>query len=164
MINELHGDVLATVDCVIVHCVNCQGVMGAGIARQIKAEFPDAYDVYKETYDNGLLVLGSVSYAYIPPLAKAPHNVYRTGQKIIANAAGQDQTGTHVRQLDYDATRTCFFYINDAMKVFEREFGITTINFPLFGCGLAGGDWKTVAEIIEEEVNDRWTKNLYLYP
>ena len=157
MINELHGDVLKSVDSVIVHCVNCQGVMGAGIAAQIKTRYPQAYDVYKETYANNLLVLGSVSYAYFP-------KTNDDGQKIIANAAGQDKTGAHVRQLDYDATRTCFFYINDAMRIFEREFGITTINFPLFGCGLAGGDWKTVAEIIEEEVNDRWTKNLYLFP
>ncbi len=66
MINEIHGDVLNTVDSIIIHCVNCQGVMGGGIAAQIKRRYPEAYDVYKETYENGLLVLGSVSYAYFP--------------------------------------------------------------------------------------------------
>lgn len=153
MINTLHGNVLDTGNSVIVHCVNCQGVMGSGIAREIRERFPDVYETYLETYKNGVLHLGSVSYVYLP-----------LEDKIIANAAGQDWYGTTKVHLDYDATRTCFMNINEDMKFFESEYGIITINFPLFGCGLAGGDWNKVSQIIEEEVSDKWTKNLYLYP
>jgi O-acetyl-ADP-ribose deacetylase (regulator of RNase III) len=157
MINTLHGNVLDTVDSVIVHCVNCRGVMGSGIAREIKERFPEAYETYRQTYENGVLHLGSVSYVYFP----SDHNVQ---QKIIANAAGQDWYGAGKVHVDYDATRTCFLNINEDMKFFRDEYGITTMNFPLFGCGLAGGDWNIVSQIIEEEVSDEWTKNLYLYP
>ena len=93
MIKTVHGDVLAESNCVIAHCVNCLGVMGGGIARQIRAEYPEAYDVYRETLDNDLLVLGSVSYAYIPASESMGH-------KIIANAAGQEKTGFPERQAD----------------------------------------------------------------
>ena len=157
MINTLHGNVLDTENAVIVHCVNCQGVMGSGIAREIRERFPEAYETYRETYQNKILHLGSISYVYFP----AVENV---GHKIIANAAGQDWYGAGNVHVDYDATRICFANINEDMKHFKAEHGITTINFPLFGCGLAGGDWTKVSEIIEEEVSDEWTKNLYLYP
>ncbi len=157
MINTIHGDVLDTTNAVIVHCVNCLGIMGAGIAKQIRIRFPEAYDVYRESYDSKLLTLGSVTYMYYPKTEQSE-------QKIIANAAGQETVGTKTRQVDYDATRMCFYNINDAMKIFENEFKISTINFPLFGCGLAGGDWQIISKIIEEEVNDKWTKNLFLYP
>lgn len=157
MINTLHGNVLDTDNCLIVHCVNCKGVMGGGIAAEIRKRFPDVYETYRDSYKNGYLELGSVTYVYYPPTKTS-------GPKIIGNAAGQDGYGTDRVHVDYNAVRTCFYYINDAMRTFQERHGITTINFPLFGCGLAGGDWKIVSEIIEEEVSDKWTKNLYLYP
>lgn len=157
MINTIQGNVLDEKNCVIAHCVNCQGVMGGGIAKEIKARYPDVFKTYHDLYLDGLLQLGTVSYVYLP---------YENGDgdKVIANACGQEYYGTDKMHVDYEAVRTCFFYINDAMKIFHRNHGITTLNFPLFGCGLAGGDWKIVSEIIEEEVSDEWTKNLYLFP
>ena len=37
---------------VICHQVNCQGVMGAGIAKQIRARWPEVYEDYKKTIEN----------------------------------------------------------------------------------------------------------------
>lgn len=60
-----HGDVLNT-DCwIIAHQVNCQGVMGGGLARQIKDRYPDAYINYREYIEdykecNGTVPLGTI--------------------------------------------------------------------------------------------------------
>ena len=43
-----HGDVLNT-DCrIVAHQVNCQGVMGGGLARQIRDRYLDVYTKYCE--------------------------------------------------------------------------------------------------------------------
>lgn len=153
MINEHKGNVLDTENAVVVHCVNCQGIMGSGIAREIKERFPEAFDMYHKTYLQGILTLGSVSYA-----------VVETNQNmIIANAAGQYAYGRERVHVDYDATRYCFRQINHYMDIFFLpDYGINTVNFPLFGCGLAGGSWDIVSQIIDEELDDKWEKNLYV--
>ena len=47
MIKHVKADIFTT-DCdIIVHQVNCYGVMGAGIAKQVKERYPDVYDIYK---------------------------------------------------------------------------------------------------------------------
>lgn len=41
MIKHVKADIFTT-DCdIIVHQVNCYGVMGAGIAKQVKERYPD---------------------------------------------------------------------------------------------------------------------------
>ena len=34
-------------DTIICHQVNCKGVMGAGLAKQIRDKWPDVYDRYR---------------------------------------------------------------------------------------------------------------------
>ena len=47
MVNYVKGNLLDS-DCdYICHQVNCQGVMGSGIARQIRERWPRVYDGYK---------------------------------------------------------------------------------------------------------------------
>lgn len=72
----------------ILHITNCQGVMGSGVALQIKEEYPQAYNDYKKAYDEGKLKLGFFTLTTLS-----------TGKKII-NACAQDQFGTDKRQLD----------------------------------------------------------------
>ena len=47
MITIKKGDVLRSRAMYICHQVNCMGVMGAGIAKQIKAMYPEVYEEYK---------------------------------------------------------------------------------------------------------------------
>ena len=59
-----NGNLLDTELTFIVHQVNCQGVMGAGVARQIKEKFPKAWENYKaDLAAYGDLNLGSYSRA-----------------------------------------------------------------------------------------------------
>ena len=52
MVSHINGDLLKVqkelnLD-VICHQVNCQGVMGSGIAKQIRDTYPIVYDNYKK--------------------------------------------------------------------------------------------------------------------
>ena len=47
---------------VIVHGCNCMCTMGAGIAKQIKQKFPEAYRVDCQTKKGDRSKLGTISY------------------------------------------------------------------------------------------------------
>jgi O-acetyl-ADP-ribose deacetylase (regulator of RNase III) len=46
---------------------------------------------------------------------------------------------------DYDAIRP-------AMREVAKQFAGQRIGYPRIGAGMAGGDWDTIAKIIEEEL------------
>ena len=50
MITVINGDLLSSQEDYICHQVNCMGVMGAGVALQIKKVYPDVYNQYQEYY------------------------------------------------------------------------------------------------------------------
>lgn len=53
---EVIGDILTPVEnpddlVVVCHQVNCMGVMGAGLAKQVRNRYPGVYRAYKELCD-----------------------------------------------------------------------------------------------------------------
>lgn len=48
MIEYIKGNILNVTEGIIVQQVNCMGVMGAGLAKQIKDKWPNIYNDYKE--------------------------------------------------------------------------------------------------------------------
>ena len=121
----------------IGHGTNCQGVMGAGVAKAIRSKYPEAYKEYKTlcnaNADDKTQLLGTI-------------HAVETNGKVILNLFTQLGFG-HGIQIDYDAIRSCFRILNTKAK----ELGITRIGFPKIGAGLGGGNWETIATIIEEE-------------
>lgn len=51
IVQELVGDVTSPTVGIIGHGVNCQGVMGSGVAKAIREKFPQAYTEYKKLCD-----------------------------------------------------------------------------------------------------------------
>lgn len=136
------GDILSPNDnetqgVIICHQVNCQGVMGAGLAKQVKTKFPSVYHAYKEKCDAlGSKNLGSVQFCSC--LSEAGY--------IVANVFGQDRYGTDKRYTNYNALKKAFSAVAQA-------FPNDAIRIPyLMGCGLAGGDWNVVLQIINEDL------------
>ena len=126
-----YGDILKTNTKYICHCVNAQGVMGSGVAKQIRAKYPKAFKVYRDTHETKGLILGQVIGA-------------DCDEHIILNLVGQKNYGRDGSlYLDYVALRKGINIINKNIS--------EPVSFPMIGCGLAGGDWKLVSEIIEEE-------------
>lgn len=137
MIKYIDGDLIkdAKLFDVIAHCCNCFCTMGAGIAPQIKAEFPEAYEVDCQTIKGDRDKLGTITYT-------------ESTTPIVVNLYGQyDYTGRRSGQmdLDYDALRS-------ALKEMKKEFSGLLFGLPKIGAGLAGGDWDVIEAIIEEEL------------
>lgn len=128
MIYYRTGDVLNNPNSnIIMHGCNYQGVMGSGIAKQIKLLFPESYEYYRKIYLKDGLKLGDIQ-------------VVETNGKVIINAMTQEFYGTDKRQVSYDALVKCFEHVNDLD---------CAISMPKIGAGLGGGDWNIIHSIIE---------------
>ncbi len=118
---------------VICHGANCFCVMGAGIAKQIKYEYPEACIADRMTIKGDNSKLGTISYT---------HDIDGV---IVVNAYTQYGYGRGGINCDYNAIRSC-------MKIIKEKFSDKRIGLPLIGAGLAGGDWNIIKQIIEEEL------------
>ena len=136
MIKLIQDDVLKIPNIYICHQVNCRGVMGAGLAKQIKEKWPWIYDIYKRTCDSNI-----------------PRNLLGTSEFIrgndmvyIVNMYAQIDYGRDKCYTDYKAFKYCLMEI---AKNVDKEKDI--IRFPYkIGCGLAGGDWNIIQKLIYE--------------
>ena len=118
---------------VICHGANCFCTMGAGIARQIRSSFPEAYRIDQQTKTGDYKKLGTCSFANCDNI-------------IVVNAYTQFGYASYGRNIDYDAVRSCMKWIAENHK--DKKIGM-----PKIGAGLGGGDWNIIKEIIEEELN-----------
>lgn len=151
MIKIVEGNILDTKEDVICHQVNCMGVMGSGLAKQIRNKYPEVYPSYikycKGCKDNDPKnLLGEVQ------------TIPCSDGKIIANLFGQYRYGRDKQYTDYNALKTSLEGILQVAKMFND-----TIAIPYnLGCGLAGGDWNIVYKIIEEVFED-YDVTIYKY-
>jgi len=120
----------------IVHGCNCFCTMGAGIAKGIKAAFPEAFAADCETSKGSRTKLGTCSFAEVNASGK---------RFVIVNAYTQFDWRGSGTKVDYEAVRSC-------MRWIKVRFPGLRIGLPKIGAGLAGGDWKEIASIIEEEL------------
>lgn len=137
----IQGDLIALAQAgqfdVIAHGCNCFHTMGAGIALAIRRTFPEAYAADRRTpYGEGSKV-GSISCATVATASGAP--------LTVVNAYTQHNfRGVHPL-VDYDGLRRAF-------QLIRAQFAGQRIGYPLIGAGLAGGDWATIAAIIDQEL------------
>lgn len=129
----------------VCHQVNCKGVMGGGLAKQIKDKYPGVFQNYADKCRQitvGIGGLGDVQYVSV--IADAGY--------IVANIFGQDGFGRDKCYTDYDA-------LNKAFENIAMGFPNAIIRIPyLFGCGLAGGNWDIVTGIIEDKLVSKGIK------
>ena len=138
---ELQGD-LIKMACdgefdVIIHGCNCQCQMGRGVALSIKKLFPEAYKADRETVKGTRDKLGEYSSV------KVRHN---QTEFVIVNAYTQYHWRGDGVKADYEAIRR-------VMRKIRSDYSGKRIGYPLIGAGLAGGDWKIIRSIIEEELS-----------
>lgn len=48
MIKIREGNLFDSNADIIAHQVNCQGIMGSGVARQIKKKYPEVFNMYED--------------------------------------------------------------------------------------------------------------------
>jgi len=120
----------------IIHGCNCFCTMGAGIAKTIKFEFPEAYEVDLKTQKGDVAKLGEFSWAKLET---------KHGELIVVNGYTQFNWKGRGQKADYEAIRSVF-------KKVKIEFGGLRIGYPAIGAGLAKGNWEKISNIIEEEL------------
>ncbi len=121
---------------VILHGCNCQCQMGKGIALAIRTQFPEAYAADLATVKGDAKKLGTLSVAAI---SRGGLNFH------VVNAYTQYHWRGTGMKADYAAIR-------NAMRAVKVQFAGSRIGYPKIGAGLAGGDWKIIADIIDEEL------------
>ncbi|NDG52854.1 MAG: hypothetical protein EBY39_07510 [Flavobacteriia bacterium] len=130
----------------IAHSCNTHNVMGAGIAREIKNRYPNAYSSDCHAMMEGDNVLGNFSFAVTDA----------TQNKGIFNMYTQDKIGGE-RAVNYEAFYTALENVANYIewqskhecekKVLGLPFGIS--------CGLAGGSWTIIFAMINDILVDR---------
>lgn len=145
MIYYKTGDLLKADATYICHQVNCRGVMGAGIAKQVKDTWPEVYNDYIKAIQN---------HPKCCPLGEITATKINNNQVVI-NMFAQDRYGHGIRFTDYEAFYKCLERIRDLTN------SNSTIAFPYgIGCGLGGGDWKIIETMIQNVLKDR---KVYIY-
>lgn len=137
MLKEIKGNLLDAKEELIGHQVNCCGVMGAGVARQIREQLlqKEQFQEYKGLCDS----YGSALLGNIQP-------ILLNNRKYVVNLFGEDEPTGKGRDTDYQA-------LHKSLKLMA-EFALSenlSIALPGYlGCGLAGGDWNVVYDIIQK--------------
>lgn len=133
MINYIKGDLLKAPQKVLAHGANAFGAMGSGVAKVIRAKWPNVYEIYNLRYKTFGLELGDI----IP--------VATYDGKIVVNCITQQNAGHDGKQyVDYDSIATCMEKINN--RVIDWE--VSEVAMPRIGAGLGGGDWDRIEDII----------------
>lgn len=144
-IKVVNGDLLLAPVDIIVHQVNCIGVMGGGLAREIYTRYPNNKIDYLK-YVNKHKNTGKPSKDLLG-------NVFMIDtydNKVIANIFGQN----NIRKTKQDKT---VYTEEEALieglnKVKELALKCNyTVGIPTYlGCGMANGNWSEIKPKIEE--------------
>lgn len=145
MIKIVKGDLLDVEHGIICHQVNCRGVMGSGVADQIKKKYPKAYEKYKQLCDEHNInedlrhtLLGCINGVFIKGNTSKD-------ELYVVNMFGQNNYGNDGKQ--YTKTEKLFECFKAVRKVAEG------INLPvhmpyMIGCYRGGADWKEVENLL----------------
>lgn len=133
---------------VIAHGCNCFCTMGSGIAPKMDKSFGcGSFNLEKGCYKGDINKLGTNEFGVFE--LKDPEGLYFDLTVVNAYTQyyyGQNSPGCH-RPLDYTALRLC-------LRKMNHLFAGQHIGLPKIGCGLAGGDWIVVKEMIQKELVD----------
>lgn len=142
------GDIFEGIAEIIGHQVNCQNVMGSGIALQVRRKYTKAYDEYmKFSVSRSENLLGNCQ-------------IVDCGDKIIANLFGQFNYGTdkNIVYTKSEALKKALItlknYAKDNKKIVALPYNI--------GCDRGNGDWSEILKIIEDIFKDYYVI-LYKY-
>lgn len=124
---------------VLLHGVSTLPKMGKGIAKQIKEEYPAAFEAHTTLIDKGEAALGRFSTALVA-----------AGTKRIINLISQTIVGEDCRQVDYEALYVGLCQVRDILEDAGKQGRVYRLAMPWIGCGLAGGSKTVVRAMIED--------------
>lgn len=138
MITYKSGNILISEAQCLVNPVNVVGVMGAGLALQYKRKFPAMFSMYKKMCDKGDLKIGTLGF-------------WRAGESTFPIVC-MFPTKRHFREA------STLKIIESGLAQFVTNIpliGITSVAFPMLGCGLGGLCFEyQVQPLMEKYLND----------
>lgn len=135
-----NGNLLDAQTTVIGHQVNCQGVMGSGVAKQIRNKWPLVFSNYQVKCQSPISPLGDVL------IVKVSDNQY------IANIFGQYNYGTGgEKYTSYDALDIAFSRLKYTMV--ENNFKSLAIPYKM-SSDRGGADWDIVLALLNSAFKD----------
>lgn len=156
MLHYKVGNLLDAPQICIAHQVNCQGVMGSGVAKAIKEKYPDAYAHYKSFCDvkTSKELLGTSQEVYC-----------EVAKRTVINLFGQEFYGYD--GCCYTSYTALTLALDGAFRHIVREN--RDFSDPLeiavpykMGCDRGGGDWRIVSEILDE-LSYKYDVDVYIY-
>lgn len=141
MVKIVKGNLLDATEDIICHQVNCQGVMGSGVAKAIRDKWPEVYHAYQKhvSINNEAQLLGHTFYAEIENSGRYVVNMF------AQNLYGYDGN----RYTSYDAFYKCLEDI-DSMPTWY------SIAFPYkIGSDRGGASWDVIYAMICDVLGDR---------
>lgn len=144
MITFLTGDLLKSSSEALVNTVNCEGVMGKGMAYQFKLKYPTMEPDYKKACESGELAIGKLHY-------------WKGDGKIIINFPTKNKWRANSK-IEYIEIGL------DLLIELIQEQNITSISIPPLGSGNGGLVWSDVKTIIIKKLSvlpDNISINIY---
>lgn len=133
MVEFVQGDILEAAAEALINPVNCVGVMGAGLALQVKTKYPGVFKAYEHGCKQGLVKIGSVFVVRCGSGGFQNTNLPR----FVINVP----TKQHWRE------KSTLQIVNSGLIALVKEVHrrkIRSIAVPALGCGLGGLDWAVV--------------------
>lgn len=148
MIKYYTGNILESDVNIICQQVNHQGVMGAGLAKQIKDKYPEVMNSYLDICKLPFEIIrrnGVIAWSTI--------NV----DKVIASIFGQEYYGTDRRHTDYFAISRGL----ETVRLYAESKSYAVAIPHGMGAGLGGGEWNVISAIIHDVF--RYSPKLEVY-
>ena len=134
MLEFVTGDMFERPADIRVNTVNCEGVMGAGVALAFKRRYPEMFRDYQAACRDGRLAPGRI-------------HVWRSlsGEWVI-----NFPTKRHWRDGSrYEDIETGL----KSLREYLAHQGAVRVSLPALGCGHGGLDWSRVSSMIREELD-----------
>lgn len=145
MIEYVKGNILDAKEGFIFQQVNCQGVMGSGLAKAIRNKYPIVYECYSRFCAGRTPeeLLGS----WMETRVAIDLSVICVFGQLNFGRDGKQYT-------NYSALFVAFMLMKEELAHYHPNS--MPLLFPYkFGCGLGGGDWNTVLPLIEKCFSNR---------
>ncbi len=118
----------------LAHGCNGYGVMGAGIAKQVRQLFPETYAVYHDQCVHNEIHAGDC-------LVVPENDIF------VFNCLTQHQPGPNAHLVYVDISFRWMVYL-------AKDLGVNVINMPKIGCGIGGLVWEDVEAVIRDIESD----------
>ena len=141
-IKYFDGDILTSTAPIIMHQVNCKGVMNSGVAKAIKEKWPVVFDEYLRFYQ----------YLTTDVLLGITQFVKVGTDRYVANLFAQEKYGYDgIRYTSYDAIDKCLKSV--ARNAENGEINRVAMPYKM-SSDRGGADWDVILALVNSAFKD----------